>query len=520
MTCLNSCSRGDSTRISIPSRPNVLFILVDDLGYSDLGVYGSSFYETPNTDRLAASGSLFTQGYATSRVCSPSRASLLTGRFTTRHGITDWIGAASGENWREVGRHSRVLPAAYAEALPKADTTLAEAFREAGYRTFFAGKWHLGGAGSLPTDHGFDVNVGGWEKGSPMGGYFSPWENPFLPNTRPGENLPIRLARETSSFIASSRDTPFLAYLSFYAVHGPIQTTRERWHKFRDKADSMGIAASGFRMGRYLPIRQVQDNPVYAGLVENMDEAVGLVLDTLDSLGLARNTIVVFTSDNGGVVAGDSYSTSLHPLRGGKGYPFEGGIRVPLILRVPWLDAMPATHTQPVTGADLYPTLLELAGLPKKPLQHLDGKSLAPLLEGAGSSDWDQRPLIWHYPHYGNQGGEPSSVIRQGPWKLIHYYEDGRDELYNLETDLAESRDLAGTHPGKAAELYGMLSNFLSATHAKYPRMDPQYNALREAAYLREVVRRELPAREAGRMRLLSEDFDPGNNWWGSDTPE
>lgn len=496
-------------------QPNVLFILVDDLGYGDLGILGSTYYETPNIDRLATSGHIFLNGYATSRVCSPSRASLLTGKWTARHGITDWIGAPAGEDWRKVGRHSRLLPADYLRELPAADTTLAEAFRAAGYRTFFAGKWHLGGSGSLPTDHGFEVNVGGWEKGSPAGGFFAPWENPFLPNGPDGESLPLRLARETASFMEENRDQPFLAYLSFYAVHAPIQTTRERWEKYRDKADSAGIAAHGFRMGHFLPIRQVQDNPVYAGLVETMDEAVGIVLDRLDALGLADSTIVVFTSDNGGVVAGDAYATSLLPLRGGKGYPYEGGIRVPLVLRVPGLQGG-SRHPEPVTGADLFPTLLDLAGLPARPAQHIDGKSLAPIVQGAAGPGWNDRPLYWHYPHYGNQGGEPSSVVRQGLWKLIDFYEDGRTELYHLGRDPGETRNLAREYPEISDRLSALLRGYLSKTAARYPEPDPEYNPSLEAQHLRQVARELLPAKEAERLELLHPDYNPGNGWWGS----
>src|SRR5690606_19836896 len=309
--------------------------------------------------------------YSACQVCSPSRASIMTGKSPVRHGITDYIGAPQGTEWRKQGRHNRLLPASYDTALRHAYVTLPESMKAAGYKTFFAGKWHLGGKGSWPEDHGFDINRGGWEKGGPSGGYFSPWENPNLENVRPGENLTMRLAAETVKFLKENnpRETgqPVFAFLSFYAVHGPIQTTREKWKKYRDKAERNGIAQQGFKMDHFLPIRQVQDNPVYAGLVETMDDAVGTVLHALDETGPAENTIVIFTSDNGGVAAGDSYSTSNLPLRGGKGYQFEGGIRVPYFIKVPGLTKGGEVYHTPVTGMDFYPTLLDLAGVELKP---------------------------------------------------------------------------------------------------------------------------------------------------------
>lgn len=224
--------------------PNVLFILVDDFGYHDLSVMGSRFYETPNIDRIARSGTIFSNGYAASRVCSPSRASIMTGKFTARHGITDYIGAKTGEDWSRLNRRTQLLPPDYQHQLAFEDISLAEAMKEAGYTTFFAGKWHLGNEGSYPEDHGFDINVGGWELGSPKGGYFDPFINPKMENRQPGENLSMRLARETSDFIKQQNEQPFFAFLSFYAVHSPIQTSREIWKKYRDKAHEMGLAES------------------------------------------------------------------------------------------------------------------------------------------------------------------------------------------------------------------------------------------------------------------------------------
>jgi len=497
--------------------PNILFILADDFGYHDMSSRGSALYETPNLDQLAERSMVFTDGYAACQVCSPSRASIMTGQFPARHGITDWIGARSGEAWRENGRYSKLLPADYVHRLDTAYITLPEALREAGYTTFFAGKWHLGSEGSWPQDHGFDINIGGWDAGSPHGGYFDPYNNPNLENRQPGENLSMRLARETAGFmedhLSAGQPGPFLAFLSFYAVHGPIQTTQEKWQKYRNKADSLGISDSAFEMGKYLPIRQVQDNPVYAGLVEQMDDAIGLVLEKLKELGLEDNTVVVFTSDNGGVAAGDAFATSNRPLRAGKGYQFEGGIREPYFISVPWLNQQGGQSSVPVSGTDFYPTLLELAGAEPRPDQHADGMSLVPLLRG---ESLPERPLVWHYPHYGNQGGEPSSIIRRGDWKLIHYYEDGRNELYNLAEDISETTDISTVHPNRVAQLQLELFGFLDGVGARFPVPDPEYDPAKEAARLENIRTVRMQQLEQQRLRFLSEDFNPENNWWGS----
>ena len=492
---------------------NFLFILADDYGYHDLSITGSKFYETPNIDRIATRGMIFTDGYATCQVCSPSRASIMTGKFPARHGITDWIGAATGDEWRKAGRFNQLLPPDYLHSLPHEYTTLPEAMKEAGYKTFFAGKWHLGGKGSWPEDHGFDINKGGWDVGSPKGGFFAPWENPNLPNGPDGENLTMRLARETVNFMKENKDTSFFAYLSFYAVHAPLETTQEKWTKYRQKAEDLGIAETGFEMGHFLPIRQVQDNPVYAGLVESMDDAVGEVLKALDELGLAENTVVIFTSDNGGVAAGDAFATSNLPLRAGKGYQFEGGIREPYFIKIPGMNGGQKCTT-PVTGTDFYPTILELAGIQLKPMEHSDGMSLVPLLKGETIAE---RPLIWHYPHYGNQGGEPSSIIRLGDWKLIHYYEDGHEELYNLKTDLEEQNDVKSENQEKAKELSEKLFSYLNEVGARFPVKDPEWTAEKEKAHLENIINKRWPQLEKQRLEFLSEDFDPGNNWWGSE---
>ncbi len=494
-------------------RPNVLFILADDLGYHDLSCTGSEFYETPNIDRIANRGVRFTQGYAACQVCSPSRASIMTGKFPARHGITDWIGAKTGTDWRDHNRQSKLLPAEYVHQLPAEYTTLPEAFKEAGYTTFFSGKWHIGNEGSYPEDHGFDINKGGWEKGSPAGGFFAPHNNPKLVDQKPGESLTLRLAEETVDFLTTHKDSSFFAFLSFYAVHAPLETTQEKWATYREKAETQGIVDNGFVMERRLPIRTVQDNPVYAGLVSTMDDAVGRVLNTLEELGLDDNTIIVFTSDNGGVASGDAYATTNLPLRGGKGYQWEGGIREPYFIAAPGINPTSKEVAVPVSGVDFYPTLLDLVGLKLKPNEHTDGVSLLSLMQGDTIAE---RALYWHYPHYGNQGGDPSSIIRLGDWKLIHYWEDGQRELYNLKDDPAETTNIIEQELEEAQRLGQQLEQFLAETKANTPQPDPEYNKQLAQEKQNRIVNELLPRLEQQRTDFLKEGWQPNADWWGS----
>lgn len=507
---LLSCQTKEKEQVK---QPNILFILADDFGYSDLGCMGSQYYETPNIDAIAANGVVFTNGYSGCQVCSPSRATLMTGQFTARHGITDWIGSPSGEAWRARKRFTQLLPAEYKHHMDTTVVTMPMALKEGGYTTFFAGKWHLGEKGYYPEDFGFDINKGGYSSGSPRGGSFAPFNNPKLKNHEHGENLSMRLAQETVDFMAASKDKPFLAYLSFYAVHAPIQTTREKWNKYREKAESMGIADTGFEDGDMLPMRKYQDNPVYAGLIETMDDAVGMVLAALKENGLDKNTIVIFTSDNGGVTSGDNYSTSCLPLKGGKGYQWEGGIRIPYIVSVPWMDNHGERNSTPVVGSDFYPTLLDLVGLPLRPNNHVDGKSILPVLKGGTLED---RPLYWHYPHYGNQGGRPVSIMRKGDWKLIHFWENGRDELYNLTQDIHEDRNLATTEAERTQDMSQTLLKWLEDVGANYPSPDSLYSATKEQSFLTEKKARVFKAQEKLRKEMLNKDWQPNENWWGS----
>jgi len=502
--------------------PNFVIILVDDLGKHDLGCEGSTFYETPHIDQMAARSVRFVNGYSACQVCSPSRAALQTGRYPARTQITDYIDPRGGnqpEGWK---RNTQLLPAAFAKQLALEEVTLAEALKPLGYHSYFAGKWHLGGEGFSPIEQGYDVNVGGDVYGTPPGGYFSPYRNPKLPDGPPGEQLPLRLARETASYIASRAESkqPFMALLSFYSVHAPIQTTQALWSKYRDKAAALGLDGprSRFLLDRGQEVRQTQDNPLYAGMMESLDDAVGIVLDALQTTGQAENTVVIFTSDNGGVSSGDGYATGCLPLRGGKGRQWEGGVRQPFY--VDWPGVTQGSESQAlVSSIDLLPTLLEIAGgtaqvpaneAPVNPAL-LDGISLVPALTGGVLPD---RPLFWHYPHYGNQGGEPSAIIRAGDWKLIRYYEDERHELYDLREDLGEQQNIAADHPQIVRDLSEQLAAWLRETGAKFPSANPAYDASQYASALKNLKETGIPNRERYHASLFQKDFRPQEGWW------
>jgi arylsulfatase A-like enzyme len=453
--------------------PNVVFFLVDDLGQRDLGCYGSTFYETPNIDRLAQDGAKFTDAYAACAVCSPTRASILTGQWPQRTGVTDYIGAPlTPEQWK---RNTKLLPAPYADRLALDTPTLAKAMKAAGYATFFAGKWHLGPQGWWPENQGFDINMGGIDRGGPYGGkgYFSPYNNPRLSNGPAGEHLPDRLAEETAKFIEANKDKPFFAYFSFYSVHTPLMAREDLQKKYEEKRAKLGLTA---KWGREEPreVRQVQEHAVYAAMVEAMDQAVGKVLAKLDALGLRENTLVIFTSDNGGLSTSEGSPTSNLPLRGGKGWAYEGGVREPLIVRWPAVVKGGGVVSTPVSSPDFFPTLLEAAGVKPQPGQTLDGVSLMPVLQGGSLPE---RGLFWHYPHYGNQGGAPNAAVRRGDFKLIEWLEDGRVELFDVKQDLGEQTDLAAKQPERVTELREELHAWQKSVGAKFPVPNPAYDA-------------------------------------------
>jgi len=457
-------------------KPNFVFFLVDDLGRQDLGCYGSTFYETPNIDRLAAQGMRFTSAYAACPVCSPTRASIMTGKYPARLHTTDYFGAPQPDT---VGKHwtkdKPLLPARYDDRLPLGEVTVAEALKEHGYATFFAGKWHLGPEGFWPEDQGFDINKGGIERGGPYGGkrYFSPYGNPRLPDGPDGEHLPDRLATETCRFIEDHKDRPFLAYLAFYSVHTPLMAREDLRAKYEEKAKQVKSNGPAWGKEGDRQVRLVQDHPVYAGMVEAMDQAVGKVLDALDRLDLAKDTGVFFMSDNGGLSTSEGHPTCNLPLRAGKGWLYEGGVREPMIVRRPGVTQAGSTCDEPVISTDFYPTMLDMAGLPLKPEQHMDGRSMTALLKQEGRQEG--RALYWHYPHYGNQGGSPGGAVRVGDYKLIEFYENGRVELYNLRADLGEQNDLAAKMPDRAAELRRMLHEWRGEVGARMPTPNPNH---------------------------------------------
>ena len=471
---------------------NVVFILVDDLGWADVSPNNpKTFYDTPNIQRLADSAMRFTNAYAACQVCSPTRGSILTGQYPARYGVTDYIGAKMGDAWK---RPSKLLPAEYRDRMPLEHTTLAEAFKQAGYATFFAGKWHLGPEGFWPEEQGFDVNIGGWHAGGPYTGnkYFSPFKNPKIVDNPGHEHLPDRLARETVNFIRANKDKPFLAYLSFYSVHTPLMGRKDLVEKYETKRQGLPKVEPRWLLDHTRHARQVQDHAVYAAMVDAMDQAIGKVLTALDELDLADDTVVVFFSDNGGLSTSESHATSNLPLRGGKGWIYEGGIREPCIIRAPGLTKAGSTCDEPIISTDFYPTLLDLTGLPAQPKQAVDGVSLKPLLKNP-AAELDREAIYWHYPHYGNQGGFPSSAIRQGDWKLIWNYETDTVELYNLADDSGEHHDLAATKPQIAAKLKAKLEAWLKSVDAKMPTPNPNYDqkAWEQMEYKRDRTSRE-----------------------------
>jgi arylsulfatase A-like enzyme len=448
-------------------KPNIVFILADDLGQRDLGCYGSTFYETPNIDALARSGTRFTNAYAACNVCSPTRASILTGKYPARLHLTDWLPG------RKDFPNQKLKKPDILDHLPPTETNLGIAFKQAGYATAFVGKWHLGAREFWPDKQGFDLNAGGCGIGHPPS-YFSPYKIPALADGPKGEYLTDRLTTEACKFIESNKDVPFFLYFSHYAVHNPQQAKPEHIQRFKDKAAKLPHADTPEfidDLGR--KVRQLQNNPTYAANIFSMDESVGRVVKTLADLSLDKNTIIVFTSDNGGLSTAEGTPTSNAPLRMGKGWNYEGGIREPLLVLWPGVTQPNSTSDQPVISTDYYPTFLDIASLPPRPEQHLDGISITPALKGQPLND---RPLFWHYPHYSNQGGPPGGAVRLGDFKLIEPYETMTPELYNLKTDPDERHDLAKELPDKTKELVTLLHNWRTTVNAQMPTPNPNHD--------------------------------------------
>jgi arylsulfatase A-like enzyme len=418
--------------------PNVLFILVDDMGWRDLACYGHEIHETPHVDRLARESMRFTDAYAAAPVCGPSRCAIMTGKFPSRTGFTDNYITHGGKRTKQFMRLK--------------EFTLGEAFQAGGYQTAFVGKWHLddGDRTRLPADQGFDVNLGSIRAAGKK--FLSPFGMADLKDGPKGEYLPDRLTTEAIRIMDefTRNEQSWLMYLSFYVVHSPFIAKEEKIAKYRGKAHQANIEL----------------NAKYAGMVESMDENVGRILEWLDEKDLRKNTVVVFTSDNGGF----HQATDNRPLRSYKGHLYDGGIREPLIIDWPGVTRPGYVCGTPVHGTDFYPTLLEMAGLPLRPEQHLDGVSLVPLLKGG--TDFDRGPMIWHYHDElppSRPYSEPGSAIRVGDWKYLHFYEDGRRELYNLKDDIGESQNLIQSMPEKAAEMKAMLDAALTEHGAKIP---------------------------------------------------
>ncbi|MCR9208425.1 MAG: sulfatase [bacterium] len=453
------------------SPPNVVFFLVDDLGYMDIGANNpDTFYETPNIDQLSKSGMRFTDGYAANPVCSPTRYSILTGKYPTRVDATNFFTGT---------RPGKFRPAPLNNRMPLEETTLAESLKSSGYATFFAGKWHLGPSEEYWPEHqGFDVNQGGHNAGGPYSGkrYFSPFENPRLEDNTVGEHLPDRLAKEASKFIEQHKDKPFLTYLSFYSVHTPLMAPPELVKKYKAKAERLGLTNKeafgeeeklwGKAEWEGRPVRHLQNHATYAAMVEAMDQAVGRVLKQIDDLGLTEETIVILTSDNGGLSTSEGWPTSNLPLRGGKGWVYEGGIREAFMIRAPGITKPGTTSGEPVCSIDFYPTILDLCGQSPPAEKIVDGVSLKSLLRGEPTLD--RESLYWHYPHYSNQGGFPGGAIREGDWKLVERYEDGRVHLYNLQDDIGELNDVAEQNAERVAAMRDRLHRWYKEVDAKF----------------------------------------------------
>jgi arylsulfatase A len=451
--------------------PNILFILIDDLGWRDLGCYGSTFYQTPHIDKLAGQGMKFTDAYAACSVCSPTRAAILTGQYPARLHLTDYLAGRPPKD-------ARLQIPEWTPYLGRDVQTIAGALKPANYVSALIGKWHLGGApspqpsppggegrgrgeaeDSLPERRGFDVNIAGSHYGQPPD-YFFPYERsgpggttyrlPNFTGGRDGEYLTDRLTDEAEKFIEKNKDRPFFLYLAHYAVHTSIgnrfQAKPETIAKYAAKADP----------------KAAQHNAVYAAMIDSMDESVGRLLHKLDELKLADRTVVVFTSDNGGY----NQATAQPPLRGAKSDAYEGGIRVPLIVRWPGAVKAGSVSGTPVTSVDFLPTCCDIAGVKPKAGQPLDGVSLMPLLRQSGRLERDA--IFWHYPHY-NDRTTPHGIVRRGDDKLIEYFEDGRLELYNLKTDIGEKDNLAAAQRDKARELQRLLADWRKQVGAQMP---------------------------------------------------
>ena len=430
-------------------KPNIVLILVDDLGWTDLACYGSKLYETPNIDRLARDGIKFTQAYSACTVCSPTRAALLTGKYPARLHVTDWIPGQMPEN-------PKLIVPDWTKYLPLEEVTIARALKAQGYATASIGKWHLGGEEYYPKKHGFDINIGGTDLPNTRH-YFSPYEIATISDGPKGEYLTDRITDEAIRFMEVNKDRPFFLYLPHFTVHLPLQAKQELIKKYQAKIKpGMG-----------------QNNAVYAAMIDSLDQSIGRIRAELKTLGIADRTIVIFASDNGGRVP----TTSNLPLRVGKGSCYEGGTRVPLVIDWPGVTKPGSVCDTPVISMDLYPTIARAAGAPEAVANAKDGGDLAPLLHQSGGISRDE--LFWHYPHYQHYqlgGATPYSAIRKGDFKLIEFLDDMRVELYDLREDIGEKNNLAAKMPEKVDELRKRLHAWRDEVGAQMPTRNEKYD--------------------------------------------
>ena len=447
-------------------KPNLLFILVDDLGWTDVSYNKSDYYETIHIDNLSETSMLFNNAYAASSVCSPTRASIMTGKHPARVNITDWIPGFDPKNKRLLGPVDR-------NELPLEETTIAEVLRDNNYSTFYSGKWHLGSEGHYPEDQGFDVNIGGFEKGSPMGGYYSPYKNPRLSDGPEGEYLTDRLTLETIELIRN-RDTkkPFAAFLSFYNVHTPIQENKEFIDYYVEKLKSYeNTSPETVKEGDAITLLN-QRNAKYASMVHATDYNVGRIINFLKENNLYENTLIVFTSDNGGLSTLRRVApTSVYPLRAGKGWLYEGGIRIPQLIKLP-KQINKEIISEPVVSYDLFPTIVNVLNL-NHSVSDIDGVDLTNLFV---KKEIKRDFIFWHFPHYHGSLWKPGSALRNNDWKLVELHEENKVELYNLKDDISETVDVSNIFPEITSRLVNKLNEIKIDLGANKATINENYN--------------------------------------------
>jgi len=505
-----------------PQKWNIIFFLADDLGWADVGYQGSSFYATPHIDSFAREGVRFSQAYAAGHVCSPTRASILTGQYPARLGLTDWLPGRKNFSFQKLQNAETV------QHLPYDIKTLPQVLKDNGYATAIFGKWHLGEDSASTSRQGFDLHIPEWNKGWPNGTYFSPFNMKGLEGGVNGEYLTDRLTTEAMNWVEKNKHRPFFLYLAQFAVHDPIQGRGDlvvKYEKKKNTASEVGYTPfilegnpddpypisyealtallkdpshQGIKIfpDRTVKIKQRQDNPQFAAMVESMDESFGKVMARLKQMELADNTIVIFFSDNGGMSAANfgnparkinqcdvdkAFSTSNIPLRGGKGWFYEGGIREPLVIYWPNEGQHGIQSDIPMISTDFYATILDMLGIQKKPQgkNGIDGVSIVPILKRDQSVNekLKERALFWHFPHYSNHGAQsPDGAVRLGDYKLMEYYEDNAVQLFNIKKDPGEKNDLSKTEPEKVKQLRDLLHNWRKEVGAQMPVPNSKYN--------------------------------------------